>query len=263
MSEQINVGEVVEELSKPENKAELEQTLNDAFNETIPADAKTADAKPAENKESEDLLKDQSGKPDEAGESEPKKNRFESLLEDRNNAKAEAAEKQTEVEMLTKRVEDLTSLVEKLSTGSDRDATADGSADEPMTKAEVDAYLERKLEEKLSSARSQEDAEKSISDAIQKLSQDKETQNAKDYSDQLKSIMTKHPTLPAYAAYRMLQGEGVIPSLGVGSNANKTGTGSRSKTNLLEKANFDDLSTDQITDYLRQEEKAGRLSDKI
>ena len=48
MGNELNVGEVVAELSKPENAAELNQTLNDAFKEATTPAEKTADAKPAE-----------------------------------------------------------------------------------------------------------------------------------------------------------------------------------------------------------------------
>ncbi len=264
MSEQnVNVDEVVEELSKPENKAELDKALNDAFNEATTADAKTAEAQPAENKTSEDLSQDQPGdKSGEAGDSEPKKTRYESLLEDRNVARTEAAQKQTEVETLTKRVEELSSVIEKF-TGKGNDATDDVGTDEPLTKEAIDALVEQKLKEKIEASQSADATEKSISDQIQALENKKDTPDAKNYADDLKALMVKHPTISAYAAYRMLQGEGVIPTEGGSSNANKTGTGSRSRTNLLDSKKPDDMSTDEMTAYLRAQEKAGNLSGQI
>ena len=266
MGNELNVGEVVAELSKPENAAELNQTLNDAFKEATTPAEKTADAKPAENKQEapsgDDLSKD------EAGEPVKPKSRVEVLLEDRNVAKTEAAEKQTKVQTLTKQVETLSALVEKLTSGKGNEADAvkidDVADDEPMTKKQVDAYLERKLQEKAEAANSEANAEKSINDQIQALETNKQTPDAKEYANELKAIMAKHTSLSAYAAYRMLQGEGVIPMEGVNvSNANRTGTGNRSKTNLLDSKSAADMTQADALSYLKGAEKSGDLNGLI
>lgn len=266
MGQELNVGEVVAELSKPENAAELNQTLNDAFKEATTPAEKPADAKPAENKQEVTPSGDDPSK--KAGEDAKPKSRVEVLLEDRNIAKAEAAEKQTEVQTLTKQVEILSALVEKLSSGKASETNDagndDGADDKPMTKKEVDAYLERKLQEKADLQNSAANAEKSVSEQIQALETNKETPNAKEYADELKAVMAKHTSLSAYAAYRMLQGEGIIPIEGVNrSNANRTGTGTRSKTNLLESKSAADMSQAEALAYLKGAEKSGDLNGLI
>lgn len=267
MGNELNVGEVVKELSKPENSAELNQTLNDAFKEaTTPAEP-TADATPAENKQEEAPKGDEPSK--QAGEDNKPKSRVEVLLEDRNAAKTEAANKQTEVQVLTTQVENLTKLIEDLKSGkanetNDAANNDDGADDQPMTKKEVDAYLERKLQERATAEASLANAEKSVSEQIQALETNKETPNAKDYANELKAIMAKHTSLSAYAAYRMLQGEGVIPMEGVNvSNANRTGTGNRSKTNLLDSKSAADMSQTEALSYLKGAEKSGDLNGLI
>lgn len=266
MAEPINVESVVADLSKPENAQELNQTLNDAFKEATTPAERTADAQPAENKQEEPAKAEEPSK--EAGEPVKPKSRVETLLEDRNAAKTEAAEKQTEVQVLTKQVETLSALVEKLTSGKGGEAADagndDGADDQPMTKKEVDAYIERKLQEKAQADNSQTDAEKSINDQIQALETNKQTPDAKEYANELKAIMAKHTSLSAYAAYRMLQGEGVIPMEGVNvSNANRTGTGIRSKTNLLDSKSAADMSQADALAYLKGAEKSGDLNGLI
>lgn len=264
MSNELNVESVVADLSKPENKAELNQTLNDAFKEaTTPAEPKPAEAQVAENKVgTEELSKEN------AGEVVKPKSRVENLLADRNAANTEAAEKQTEVQVLTAQVENLTKVIEKLTTGKGNEANDagndDGADDKPMTKKEVDEYLAKKELDKTQSIQSAEAAEKSINDQIQALETDKETPNAKEYSEDLKAIMAKHPTLTAYAAYKMLQGQGIIPMDGViNSNANRTGTGNRSKTNLLESKSAADMTQNDALAHLKEAEKSGELGGLI
>lgn len=275
MAEPINVESVVADLSKPENAQELNQTLNDAFKEatTTPAE-KAADAQPAENKQPEvaNPKGEAPAKAEEpskdAGEPVKPKSRVETLLEDRNNAKTEAAEKQTEVQTLTKQVETLSALVEKLTSGKGSEADGAGNDDvaddEPMTKKQVDAYLEKKLAEQAEASNSKANAEKSINDQIQALENDKETPDYKEHTENLKAIMAKHPTLTAYAAYKMLQGQGIIPMDGVNvSNANRTGTGTRSKTNLLDSKSATDMSQNDLLSHLKSAEKSGELDGLI
>jgi tRNA splicing endonuclease len=165
-------------------------------------------------------------------------------------------------------VETLSKLVETLTSGKGNEADVvkldDVADDEPMTKKQVDAYFSKKLAEQAETANSTANAEKSINDQIQALETNKQTPDAKDYADDLKAIMAKHTSLSAYAAYRMLQGEGVIPIDGVNrSNANRTGTGTRSKTNLLDSKSAADMSKDDMLTYLKGAEKSGDLNGLI
>jgi len=260
------VTEATAELSKPENKAELEQTLAKAFNEgTQPADAKPAAADEVENKGDEDKgqpADDPSKK--NAGEADKKPNRFEELLADRNAAKIEAAEKQTEVQTLTKQVEVLTKAIEGLKAGNGGEGAdaddSEGADDKPMTKKEVDAYLERKLNERNAASDQSAAAEKSITEQIQALETKKGTPNAKEYTDELKAVMAKHPSITAYMAYRSLQGEGIIPIDGATrSNANRTGTGGRSKTNLLDTKNPESMTQAELLAQINAAHKSGDL----
>jgi len=287
MSEPINVEARVDELSKPENQAELESIITGQFNDAInPAGSKPADgdkapeqkpAEPGDNpKPAEDTPPADKGEPSKpgekkAGEEANKGDRVKQLLTDRNVAENKAAETLTENQILSKQVETLTALVEKLTSGKggEGDGTKpegdDPSADDkPMTKKEVDEYLERKLNEKNQSSEKEKAAEKSITDQIQALDTNEATPNAKEYAEDLKAIMAKHPTLSAYAAYRMLQGEGIIPTEDIGqSNANRTGTGNRSKSNLLKNKKPEDMSQAELEAHLKAEERSGGLQGLI
>ena len=55
--------------------------------------------------------------------------------------------------------------------------------------------------------------------------------------------------MSAYAAYRMLQGEGIIPSdneASANSNANRMGTGSRSNSGLRNSKRPEDMTTAEL-----------------
>jgi polyhydroxyalkanoate synthesis regulator phasin len=268
MADEIKVDDVVNELSKPENKAELEQTLSNAFNEgTQTADAKTAEAKPAEKTGTEEPANadDPSKK---AGEVNEKKSRVELLLEDRNVAEATAANAQTEVQTLTKQVENLTKVIETLTgkdgAGAQPGNTDDAADDKPMTKKEAKEYVENLLKEKSEASTKSEAADKSITDQIQALETNKETPHAKDFTAEIKSAMVKFPGMKAYAAYCMLVGANVIPGVGASaSNANRTGTGNRSKTNLLDNTKPGDMSQAEAFAFLKGAEKSGDLEGLI
>ena len=269
MADEIKVDDVVNELSKPENKAELEQTLSNAFNEgTQTADAKTAEAAAAEKTGTEDPAKAADPSKQNAGEVNEKKSRVELLLEDRNVAETEAANKQTEVQTLTKQVETLTEMITKLTgkdgVGAKSDNDDDAADDKPMTKKEAKEYVENLLKEKSEASTKSEAADKSITDQIQALETNKETPHAKDFTEEIKAAMTKFPGMKAYAAYCMLVGANVIPGAGtIVSNANRTGTGNRSKTNLLDNKKPGDMSQAEAFAFLKGAEKSGDLEGLI
>lgn len=270
--EKVNIETVVDDLSKPENKAELEKSLNDAFKEaTNSADDKTAAPDEGDQK---DVSKDKKPEGDDpskqkAGEDDKKPaNRVEELLHDRNVAKTEAANKQTEVQALTKQISDLTKLVQDLQSGKGGERAnsddGEGTDDKPMTKKEIDAYLAKKEQEKAEVSNSTAAAEKSIADQIQALEADKDAPHAKDFIDLLKKGMQAHPTLSAYAVYCMYVGAGQIPGVEVArSNANRTGTSNRSKTNLLNTKNPADMTQAERLAFLKGAEKSNDLKGLI
>lgn len=271
MSETLNAETRLEGLSQPGNEAELENTLAAEFS----AATTTAESKPADGQTPEKNIADpvketpQGDEPsktgsDKAGEAAAPTDRFKQLLADRNEAKSAAAEAQTENQILSKQVSELTNLVEKLAAGNPSEraesANSDDSADDkPLTKKEAKEYVENLLKERSEVSEKQATAEKSIAEEIQALESNKETPNAKEYAEDIKSLMAKHPTISAYAAYRMLQGEGIIPSEGISSNANRTGTGNRSKSSLIKNKNAGDMTQAEREAYLFEEQSAGNL----
>lgn len=284
MSENLNAGERLEELSKPGNEAELEKVLSQEFNQATNAvEVKTTedDKKSEKNddnsdennqKESEDDKKssdDNSGDhsndgDNKAGDRDNKTSRIQDLLSDRNNAKKEAAEAQTENAMLSKRVEDLTKLVEKLTSGKTGEGELsddDNSTDEkPLTKAQAKAYVDELISEKENESKKLEVAEKSISDDIQNLvSKPNEFPNAGDFKKEISDVMKQFPTMKAKAAYALLKGDGIIPSEVNNSNANKTTTGQRSKSNLTKTQNSEGMTQAEREEYLFKEQASGNL----
>lgn len=283
MSDTKSVEARVDELSKPGNEAELSKVLDAEFNAaTNPADSKPADGQKPEttpaNPDNKTAPADgakpaEGGEPsnaggDKAGEGADKGDRYKDLLADRNEAKANAAQAQIENQILSKQVADLTALVQKLATGKggEGDGAKPGegapSADDLKGK-DIATIINEILDKREQSKSAAADAEKSITEAIQSLEKNPETPKAKEYEADIKALMVKHPTISAYAAYRMLQGEGIIPSEAISSNANRTGTGNRSKSNLLKNKRPEDMTTAELEAHLKAEERAGGLQGLI
>ena len=276
MSEDLkNVEARVDELSKPENKAELNKALNEEFNAGTqnPAEAKPAEtvvtdpAAPAENKPGEG---DKGGNADDplkpnVSEAEERKNKVAALLADKNAAQNGAAEAQTEVQILTKRVEDLTKLLEK-SAGNGGEVVENKNlgADDPDKDKPVSQIVKETLEKLDTEKKALADAEKSQTEQIQALETNKETPNAKEYADEIKAVMLKFKDMSAVGAYGFLKGNGIIPSgEALSSNANRTGAGNRSKTALLDNKKPEDMTQAERFELLKQEEKAGNLKGQI
>ena len=260
-----NVDAAVKEVM--DNPTDLSSALDEAFNEaskTADTD-KTAEAPKAENKDGDENAADKTADNSNAGDDDKPKNRVESLLADRNEAKTAAAEAQTEVQALTKQLADMAKTIEELKSGKTGEKagsnTGADDSDEGKTVAQI---VEETLAKREAAANASKDAEKSITDQIQALETNKQTPDAKEYADDLKALMAKHPTISAYAAYRMLQGEGIIPIGGANrSNANRTSTGNRSKTTLLNGKSANDMSSDEQFAFLKGAEKAGDLKGLI
>lgn len=285
MSEPINVDARVDELSQPGNEAELAKVLNAEFNnETLPADSKPAEAAPAaEPKPAEPAKqpeptpapqpKEGEGEPSKAGEQKAGeeankgKNRIEEILADRNEAKTAAAEAQTDVQILTKQVQDLTAIVEKLTSGKQGEGEGtpskpgEPSADDklPQTKEELLALIDELTNKKNEASDKAAAAEKSITDAIQALNAD-EYPHAEDFKTEISEVMRKFTGMKAFAAYNFLVGNGVIPTEVISSNANRTGTGNRSKSSLVKNKSAEDMTQAEREAYLFGEQKAGNLN---
>lgn len=289
MADELNVEQKVDELSKPGNEAELESTLNNEFNEQTSADDAPAggDNTPqnndVNNQPPENQPAPEGGEPAPAGEPAPEgtgeplkeggeagegnkpndtQDRFKKILTSRNEAKNEAAEAQTDNQILSKQVKDLTDLVQKLANGDkgeDQPKLEDLTADELKGK-DIKTILSEMLDEREANKTSQEAAEKSDITEIKALETNPDTPNSAQYNEQIAEVMKKHTTLSAYAAYRLLQGEGIIPSEGIGtSNANKTGTGNRSKSGLRVNKSAKNMTVEEQEAHLRAEEKNGGL----
>lgn len=281
MSEQINVEARVDELSKPENKAELESVLNSQFNQaTNSADENTAAGQEPENNipnvDPENTVEPANAEPQPAAPSKDDKNtgegankgdRYKDLLADRNQAKETAAEALTENQVLAKQVSDLTDLIQKLVSEKNQngdvnapgaEAPADGNNNKDLASI-INEILDKRESEKSSAL----NAEKSIIDSIQKLEGNSETPHAKEYQSDIKQLMEKHPSISAYMAYMALVGSGRIPSGKISSNANKTGTGNRTKSGLTTSKNVNDMTQAEMEAHLRQEEASGALKGQI
>jgi len=285
MSENQNVEARVDELSKAGNEAELEKVLSSEFNnEENPAEDKTADDDKSEkndvnsdennqdkseddNKSDDKNSEDHSNDGDKnTGDKADKTNRVKDLLADRNKAKEEAAKAQSENSILSKRIEDLTELVQKLasgknSEGDNSDDKSDLSTDEIKSKEDVAKLVEDIINKKQDEASKTLDAEKSITDGIQELiSKGEDFPNAEHFKKEIADVMKQFPSMKARAAYALLKGDGIIPSEEIKSNANRTGTSGRSKSNLIKSKNADDMTQAEREAYLFEQQKAGSLN---
>lgn len=254
--------QIVTELSQPGKEAELSKALTDEFNaSTTPAEVKPAATDKVENNNDNPDNKDDLNKAGDNKAGEDNKNdRFKDLLTDRNEARAAAAEAQTEVQILSKKVEDQGKLIEKLLSGKagEGDGAPAPNADELKGKT-LQQLVNEEIDRREAAKNANVDAEKSITDAVQALESNPETPKAKEFSADIKALMAKHPTISAYMAYMALVGSGKIPTEAAPSNANRTGTGKRSKTNLVDNKPVGDQSQAELEATLRAAEKAGTL----
>ena len=249
----------VDDLMKPENEAQLSEALDQEFKESTeekPEDSGTSDQKKdtsdqapegdkqkaSEGDQKPDQTSNQTN--DEAG--NKKEDRYSELLKDRNEAKDQAAKDSGEKDELLSRISELEKKV------ADKDGKT-GEDDESFTDDQKDGVSSSQVEDIVKKALSERDeatgAEKSIADGVKALSEKKGIEHAADFTKEISGIMAKHSSMSAYAAYRMLQGEGIIPSdneASANSNANRMGTGSRSNSGLRNSKRPEDMTTAEL-----------------
>lgn len=292
---QQTVEQQVDELSKPGNEAALDKALSAGFNDMTNAaggdpaggatpqnnDANTgAENKPAEvddkgaaqtGTDTDTNAGDPSKGDGEADkgtqqpDGEKKPDRYQDLLADRNEARADAAQAQTENAALHKQVQELTEAVKKLTEGKQPGEGApsakESATDDPYAGLSPAEIAKKVIEEHEASKNQAADAEKSITEDIAKLEGNPDTPNAGQYKEQIAEAMRKHPTISAYAAYAMLRGAGTIPAEAAAdpSNANRTGTGNRSKTTLHRGKNPNEMSQAELEAHLQKEQRSGGM----
>jgi len=261
----------VDDLSKPGNEEALNKALNDDFSQTEdPAQEDPKEEKPeadpepeGDNPDEEDGEGDgddpsQDNKDTNKDDKQPsKKDKVKSLLADRNEAREARAEAELENAAKDKKITDLEAENARLKSGDEGDGDEDPSAD----KQSLDDLIKKGVEKALGDRDNATAAEKSDIAEVEALRTNKNTPDSKSYEADIKDAMTSHPTLSAYAAYRMLQGEGIIPTdtASVNSNADKLNTGSQPKNNLIKDKNPDDMSTTELEAHIKKEQAAGRI----
>lgn len=276
MSEEINNEVVVDELSKPGNEADLEKALQSDFDAAGqdpagPDDGQNKDLdiipntdKPAENQIKPDEA-DKGAEPLKQNEADIENNkgdRFKELLQDRNKARGEAAANQTESQILSKEVENLTALVKTLQQKGEGGDQGDQPADEPLTTKGVSELMNKILDERESGNVAKQDAEKSDTNEVNALLSNQDYgEVAKPYESKIREIMQAHPTISAIAALAMAQGFEALSGGNAApvSNANKTHIGNRTKTNLRRDVKPSDMKDTDMEKYLRGEEAKGTL----
>jgi hypothetical protein len=232
---------VVDDLSKPENEAALNKALTDELKTQegdTPAD-KTPEASPKPEGNKEKTLSDDNKQPEKA-------DKIKNLLSSRNEARDAAAKAELDAQAKEQRIKDLEAENERLKSGNkgEGDDNQPSADDKPLTKAEV----EKLLAERESSEIKKAAAEKADVAEVDALKENKSTPNSEEYRDDILEIMKKHPTLSAYAAYKMLQGDGIIPfdDASASSNASKLNTGDKTKANLLKDKKPEDMSDAEL-----------------
>lgn len=265
----------VDDLMKPENEPQLSEALDSEFKEATdnPEDSATSDQKKDtsdqapegdDQKASEgDQETDQtSNQNTEAG--NQKKDRYSELLEDRNEAREQAATELGEKEALLARLSDLEKKVADNNgkTGEDDESFTDDQ-DETLNSSRVKEIVESVLSKRDEAA----GTEKSIAEGITALSGRKGIEHATDFTKEISGIMAKHPSMSAYAAYRMLQGEGIVPGdneASVNSNANKMGTGRRSNSGLRTAKRPENMTTKELEEQVNKDfGKGGKYEGQI
>jgi len=243
----------VDDLSEAGNEAALDKALSAGLNEQEgdkPAEKTPEDAKPEGEKPEGDA------KPPVDDKVQTKADRIKDLLSDRNEARDAAVSAETQAQVKEQRIKDLEAENELLKSG-DKGEGEDPSADKPLTKAEV----EKLLAERDSSETKKAAAEKTNIAEVDALKENKNTPNYEDHRDDIIEIMEKHPTLTAYAAYKMLQGDGIIPfdDASANSNAGRLNTGDKAKANLLRDKKPEDMSDSELEQAARDEAAKGNV----
>lgn len=181
--------------------------------------------------------------------------RFEKILSDRRIARQEAEAAEAEKNKLA---EELASLRQEIDTlkkvsGSDDDT----EHKEPQDNEDISKLIEKKVNEILSVKEREILAEKSTAEEIKATSEREEFSGMKGREDDVASIMKKHPSLSAAAAYYTLVG--MEKSHDVESNASKMGVGSRSNSDLLRDKRPEEMTTKELGNELANLAKEGKL----
>jgi len=248
--------QTVDELSKPENEAELNNALTKELGEQ--EGDKPAEKTPETPKESEgEKPKDTKGEsPSDADKAPEKADKIKNLLSDRNEARDAAAKAEIDAQAKEQRIKELEAENERLKASDKGEGDEPPADDKPLTKAEV----EKLLAERDSSETKKAAAEKTNIAEVDALKENKNTPNSEDYRQDILTVMEKHPTLTAYAAYKMLQGDGIIPfdDASASSNASKLNAGDRPKANLTrDNKPPEEMSDAELDKAVREEASKG------
>jgi len=256
----------VDDLSKEGNEDALNKALNDDLEQSgdpaqkDPSPTNKEDPKPKEGDgddgdKGDDPSKNEDPKDDDK--KAEKADKIKNLLSDRNEARKAAADAEIENNANAKRIADLEAENARLKSGDQ------GDGDDPSTdkNKSIDEIVKEKVEKALSAKEQASAAEKSDIAEVEALKKNSATPNSEEYEVEIKAAMQKHPTISAYAAYRMLQGEGIIPldNASSNSNANKLNTGDRPKNNLIQDKKVEDMTDAEQEAHLREEQASGRL----
>ena len=193
------------------------------------------------------------------GKDDKGKDHFTDLLRDRNQAREEAAiEKQKGVQQ-AKSIDDLTSENAKLKEQLGQKGDGGGET-QPADKSKsiIENLVKQATQEQFERLQKISESEKAdAADVAEVVASNPQAEGLK---DQMSKLMAKHPTISAKAAYFMLLG---MSAVGEGettpSNASKSGTGSRSKSDLRGTKDISKMKTGDLEQVLREQEKAGEI----
>lgn len=266
MSIEQEVNAKIDELSKPGNEADLNKTLNDAFNEL--GAAPSADPEAGQKKGEEDApVEDDKGNKEEKGTGDgvDPKDEWPDILAERNAKKEGAANEQLKNTALEQQVAILTEQLAKVLNGKKGEAEPNGDApaeDEPLTAKGILELLDKRDAEKNKTQTEKLASEKSEAEEVQKVINDKKLGDlAKPYEAKIREIVAKHKSISGIAALCMaigmetIQGKSFQPE-----GSNKTATGNRGKGNLRKEKDAKTMTPKEQEAYLREEQAAGRLS---
>lgn len=196
------------------------------------------------------------------GEKKPKTtaDRFADILSDRNEARRKADEAEAEKNALANKVAELETTIATLKkTGEGEDPSKkDDATTKTLSSEEIMSLVNKKVSEILSTKEQANLAEKSTVDEINATAEKPEFAGIKGREEELKSVMAKHPTLTAAAAYLLLVGiEKANES--DDSNANKLGVGFRPNSDLLRDKKPAEMTTKELTNEVSRLINSGQL----
>jgi len=270
----------VDDLSKPGNEEALNSALNEGFGvnpnpieEPQNEDPANKDLTPPEKKDpptdppadppaGDPPTDPPTDPPEDPGNKDPqpsKADKVADLLKGRNEAADAAADKDNELTVANKKIEDLETEVDKLKTG-DNGEGKDPSADDEITPKNIGELIKKGVNEALADRDGNVAAEKSNIAEVDALSTQKGFEGLKGVRDDVLTAMTKLPNTSARMIYRAMQGEGLVEGEGEpGSNSEQLNTGVKPKNNLVRDKKPGDMTPEEEEKYLRGEVEAGRI----